>query len=218
VFLAVKGIVGLALAAIVGVTVIQLAPVFSFKLANWKMKLIVSEATANPIETMQNLYAEKSLELETADQNIVDFETSVSNYHDQLDTFKEQYPEDADKYEELATKMLDALKDMKANQTQARKDLRDFAQQIKRAKSIWSMALAAQAVTKLSKSAAEAKAFTKIKEDAAINGVNTQMNRSFASLNLSMERRKDATSSLLPGPAVDGVTPITQKAKARISS
>ena len=41
VFLAVKGIVGLAIAAALGLVITQLAPVFALKLANWRIKLLV---------------------------------------------------------------------------------------------------------------------------------------------------------------------------------
>ena len=191
VFLAVKGIVGLAIAMAVGVSLQQLAPVFGMKIANWKMKLIVSEASANPIETMQNLYLEKSKELSDADQHIVDFETEIGNFDDQMATFQKQYPSEAASYETLSSKMHEALADMKTQQTAARKELKNFDQQITKAKAIYQMSLAAQKVAKLSASA-ESQVYAKIKETVAFDAVRTQLNRSFANLNLAIEKRNDA--------------------------
>jgi septal ring factor EnvC (AmiA/AmiB activator) len=197
IFLAVKGMVGLAIAIAVGLLITQLAPVFSMKLANWRMGLIVAEAEANPIETMQNLYLEKSQELNRADNNIADFETEIRNFDDQLGDFKTQYPAEADSYDALSLKMHQALDEMKREQTQARRELQNFDQQITKAKAIYKMSLAAQKVVKLSKSA-EAQVFAKIKEQVAFDSVRTQLNRSFANLNLALERRND-TRAALPG-------------------
>ncbi len=61
-FLILKGILGLAALAVAGVagfTIIQMWPVFAMKIANWRMKLIVAEAQANPIETMKSVFLEK---------------------------------------------------------------------------------------------------------------------------------------------------------------
>jgi hypothetical protein len=195
VYYAIQGLVGLAIAAAIGLTVIQLAPWFSMKLANWRMKLIVSEATANPIETMRNLYLEKTQELATADENIVDFETEIHNFDDQVGEFKRQYPNEAQTYETLSAKMGEALADMKGQQTEARKALSDFQTKIKKAEAIYKMSLAAQKVTQLSKSA-EAQVFAQIKEQVAFDSVRTQLNKSFASLNLSLEKRSDARAAL----------------------
>jgi hypothetical protein len=208
VFLAVKGIAGLAIAAALGFTIIQLAPVFSLKLANWRMKLLVAEVEKNPIETMKNLYIEKTQELERADQNIVDFETEIGNFDSQLEGFKQQYPAEAASYQALSDKMHSGLADMKAQQTEARKALAAFSQQIKKAEAIYKMALAAQRVTQLSHSA-EAKVFAQIKEQVAFDSVRTQLNRSFASLNLALERRADS-KALLPDPGPTITLPRTQ--------
>lgn len=192
VFLAVKGIVGLALAAAVGLVVTQLAPVFALALANLRMKLIEAAVEANPIETMKNLEIEKTKELEHADQNIVDFETEIGNYDSQLQGFKDQYPSEGATYQALSDKMHEALRQMKAEQSNARKALGEFHLKIQKAEAIYKMSLAAQRVAQLSRTA-EARVFAQIKEQVAFDTVRSQLNRSFASLNLALERRTDAT-------------------------
>ncbi|OGM95256.1 hypothetical protein A2524_04405 [Candidatus Wolfebacteria bacterium RIFOXYD12_FULL_48_21] len=196
VFMAIKGMIGLALAGAIGFALIQLAPTFSFKVANWRMKLLVSEVEANPIETMQNLLIEKQSELERASQKIVDFDTEVRNFDDQITTFQSQYPAEAANYVQLSEKMHTALEDMVTERNVAEHQLKDFGQQIKKAQAIYSMSMAAQKVTQLSKTA-EAQVYADIKQQVAFDTVRTQLNRSFASLSQAVERRK-ATRAELP--------------------
>lgn len=197
VFLAVKGLLGLALAAGIGFTIIQLAPVFSAKIANLSMKLLVAEAAANPIETMRNLYVEKSEDLERASRDIEVFETEIRNFDDQVGTFKREYPDEAAKYDELSEQMHVALTDMKRELTEARKELQAFSQQIKKGEAIYRMALAANKVSRLSRSA-EAKIYAQIKEQVALDSVRTQLNRAFSGLNAALERRAAAGALEMP--------------------
>ena len=209
VFLAVKGIVGLAIAAALGFTLVQLAPLFALKVANWRMKALVAEVEKNPIETMRNLYVEKADELASADRNIEDFETEIRNFDDQVETFKAQYPSEAANYEELSRKMREALADMKREQTAARRELAHFEQQIRKAEAIYKMSTAAAKVVKLSRSA-EAQVFARIREQVAFDAVRTQLNRAFSSLNNALERRSDARAALpeaKPATVIDAATP-----------
>jgi hypothetical protein len=212
IFLAIKGIIGLAIAGGLGLVIVQLAPVFSLKLANRKIKLLVDEVEANPIETMQNLFLEKSKELAQADQDITEFETEVRNFDDQVDMFRSAYPEDAKSYEELSCRMHESLKDMKSEQSSARKGLQKFEEKIKRAQAILKMALAAQKVVQLSKTS-EAKVFAQIKEQVAFDTVRTELNRTFASLNTALERRADTRT--LPAPVAETAKIIPMKEAVR---
>ena len=75
-------------------------------------------------------------------------------------------------------------------QAQARRDLYEFEQAIKKAKMLYKMALAAQRVTALSKSAEE-RVLENIKTEIAFDSVRSNLNRSFARLNTAMARRKE---------------------------
>ena len=202
IFIAVKGMIGLALAAAVGLIITQLAPVFSLVLANLRMKLLIGEVQENPIETLLNLKAEKNAELEAADQKIVDFETEIGNFDDQLQDFSSQYPKEAPTYKTLSERMHVALTGMKQEQSNARRDLQELDRKIAKAQAIYKMSLAAERVTKLS-SSAQARVFAQIKEQVAFDAVRTELNRSFASLNLAIERRADASKLDLPSPTGD---------------
>lgn len=216
VFLAVKGIVGLAIAVFTGAVVINVAPAAGNMLANWKLKLIKDEANRNPIETMENLFIEKQKELNQADTNITEFDTEVRNYDDQLSDFKKQYPEEANTYQEISNKMHQAYENMVSQQSEARQALVDFQQKITRAKAIYKMALAADHVTTLSKSA-EQQAFSEIREKVAFDTVRSSLNRSFANLNMAVQKRSDVKGSL-PAPSNETTIEVIPKLSEKVRS
>ena len=197
VFFAVKGLIGLALAAATALVIIQFARPFANLVAAWRMKAIVAVAEANPIETMRDLFMEKSKALEQADVDIQAFDTEIRNFADQVVDFKAQYPEEAEKYDELLERMREALKAMKAEQKLARAELEKFRQSIKKAEAIYKMALAAARVTKLS-GRAEAQVFAQIRQEVAIDSVRTQLNRAFSGLDTALERRASVQQALPP--------------------
>jgi hypothetical protein len=55
----VKGLVGLVLAALIGLAAINFAPVIAMKFANQGLRMVMSEAGKNPIETLYNELAER---------------------------------------------------------------------------------------------------------------------------------------------------------------
>lgn len=219
VFFAVKGIVGLVLAFVVGQAVIHLAPVFSLKLANLRIKLLTKEVEGNPIETLINLRIEKEKELAHADQQIVEFETEVLNYDDETKVFKKKYPDEAAAYELISEKMHTALKDMETNQDEAKQGLENLKATIDKAQAIYKMSLAAQKVAALSKTA-EDQVFADIKQKVAFDTVRSQLNRSFASLNQAVGRRREIQSSvtLLPGQAEEPAGKIIDLPRKEASS
>src|ERR1700722_18701172 len=54
---AIGGLVGLIVASAIAIAGINLAPVFSRKMAIYKMKALMDDARKHPIETMQIIYA-----------------------------------------------------------------------------------------------------------------------------------------------------------------
>lgn len=215
IFLALKGVLGLlalAVAGGAGLTMMRLAPWFSLKISNLGMKLFIREVQKNPIESMTNLYVEKTGEADEADKQIVEFETEIRDYDGQVKTFKRQYPEEASTFEDIQQKMHDALEQMKEEQTNARNGLQDLSQRIDKAKAIYKMSLAAQRVASLSRSA-EQKVFQEIKEKVAFAAVESQLNRSFAALNMAVSRRKQIQSSSPSMSKMEEISPVNHAEK-----
>jgi hypothetical protein len=196
----VLGLVAIILGLAIGLAAIAFAPVFSMKLANTRIKAIMAEAEKNPIETMIAIDIARTQELAEKDQHLEDWDTELSNFDDEVIVMKKEYPEEAGKYEQISTQMHDALEEALKEQGQARKDLYEFEQAIKKAKMLYKMALAAQRVTAFSKSAEE-KVMENIKTQIAFDSVRSNLNRSFARLNTAMARRQERPA-LVPTAAV----------------
>lgn len=197
IFLALKaalGLLALGVAAAVGLVMLRLAPAFGQFTTNLGLKLFKLEVGRNPIESMESLYMEKMQEADNADCEVVEFDTEIRNYDGQRKTFEKQYPEEASTFAEISVQMHEALTTMKEEQVKARAGLVDLQQRIYKAKAIYAMSLAAQRVAQLSKTA-EKKVFQEIKEKVAFDTVQTQLNKSFASLNMAVARRKTINTS-----------------------
>ena len=211
------GVLAIAAAGVVAFTAIQLAPWYGDKVANWRMKLITAEAEANPIETMQNIDIQRTKELNDKDQYLEDWETEISNFDDELVSIKKEYPEEAPRYELMSQAMHTDLTEARSEQEGARKDLLEFEKAIKKAKSLYKIALAAQKVESFNVRD-EAKVLQDIKTQVAFDSVRSNLNRSFARMNTAMAKRSlNAANPTLPPsalPARLGEKSLSQKAGA----
>jgi hypothetical protein len=186
----VLGLLAVILGGGIGLAAIAFAPVFSMKLANARIKAIMAEADKNPIETMIAVDIARTQELAEKDQHLEDWDTELSNFYDEVIAMKKEYPEEACKYQRISAQMHDAIAEARKEQTQARRDLYEFEQAIRKAKILYKMGLAAQRVTAFSKSAEE-KVLENIKTEIAFDSVRSNLNRSFARLNTAMARRQE---------------------------
>ena len=186
----VLGLLGVILGAAIGLAAIAFAPIFSMKLANARIKAIMTEADKNPIQTMIGIHIARTRELAEKDQHLEDWDTELSNFDDEVIAMKKEYPEEAGKYERISAQMHDAIAEARKEQAQAGRDLYEFEQAIRKAKLLYKMALAAQRVTAFSKSAEE-KVLENIKTEIAFDSVRSNLNRSFARLNTAMARRQE---------------------------
>lgn len=223
IFIALKGALGLlalAVAGAVGYTMIELAPVFAMKVANWRIKQIVDEAGKNPIETLQNVYIERTDEYNEKTQELEDWDTEIRNFDSQAETFKRDYPEDTlqnKQYDEISQAMHEGLKDARIDHADTEKSLEGLAVAIKKGQAIYKMALATQKVTKFS-SDAQAKVFQDIKTQVAFDSIRSNLNRSFARLNTAMAKRQaqPALSEGRPVQVID-VTPVPERERVPVS-
>lgn len=214
IFLAVKGLVGLGLAALTGFLILRLSPVVSMKVSNLVVKMIVHEAEKNPIETMENLLIEKTEELQTRDQQIVAFETSVRDYDGKAAQFKKDYPDEAASFQEISAKMHEGLGQRKRRQKEAREELAELERRIEKGKALYKMSMAALEVTAMSKTA-EAEVYQKIKENVALDAIASSLNRAFANLSMAIDQDSDviAPSERVAIEEVESVA-ITSKRKS----
>lgn len=184
------GAAAIAVAGVVGYTCIELAPVFSMKIANIRMKAIMNEAEKNPIETMQNVFAEQSQIIRDKDNSIMEFEGSLADYHDKVIAISKKYPEEGQRYQEIYGKMQNALKSMKNKQSIAKAAQREYRDQIDKAKMLYDMALTTAKVTALSQSAQD-EVFMDIKKQVSFDSVNHKFNTAVAALSMEVDSKPD---------------------------
>ena len=221
IFLAVKGVVGLAVAWLLaeasrhtaeglGTVAVQFAPVVSMKVANWKLKMIKAEAERNPIETMQIILVEKSEAIQQGDEKIVQFAARLAEYNDKLEGFKERFPQKAARFEEIAVTMRKGLDRMKRKQAVAKEKQALYKAKIEEAEAIYEMAKSARAVSELSADVEKA-VFQEIRQQVSFDAVNREFNMAVAELSVEVDNDKEFTLDPVTGeaPKMLAAKPIT---------
>jgi hypothetical protein len=185
VFIAIKGLIGLALAAVVGWGIVFFTPVVAAMMANWRLKALKAEAARNPVETLQNDYAKRQTALAEFRQAIVTFSGEVKNFADKLVDFVKQYPAEAAKFKEQLSKMKQLLALRQKKYTQAQESLVAYELEIQKAGAIWEMGCAA---AKMNEAAGmtEDDFLAKIQTETALNSIQTNLNEAFADLEISL--------------------------------
>jgi hypothetical protein len=210
IFFAIKGMLGLAIAAIVGVTLMAFAPWFGMKLANWKLQAIKAEARKNPVETMQNVLLDKVKELQQREAKIKAFATKVKSFKSQLDAFKASMPhkkEAIETFENTYRSMNLLLEDRRARWARFRDRIEAYKQTITEADALWQMS---QAALSLRESAGETEdsIIEDIKVKTSLQSVTDSMNEALVELDQAMMERVDipeAVAELPPPEKVGGI-------------
>lgn len=189
-FIGIAGLVGLVGIWIVSETCICLAPWASMKFANWRIKLIKMEANKNPIETMENIYAENTQKLAQKREDIKTFRAAVQTFAGKLEGYKSEFPQDAMQHQRIYDAMVQLLELRKRAWRQAKANLATYKSVIHRAKAKWAMA---EEAAKLRNSAgADVDEFyNQLKIDTALDSVENAMNLSFADLEDALLDEKD---------------------------
>ncbi len=181
IFLAVKGIVGLIVAAVLGLASVNLAPVLAMKFASWKLKGLKHEARENPIETRQNIALQTRERLRQAAVELTGFTTEVKNFSDEVRALRDQQPEDAADFDEQLRK-LQQLQKLKQDRLKAAHDAADkFEAATERAARKWKVAQSAIRMNKLAGQSQD-DAMNKLLAAESLDSVQTAMNQAFAEM------------------------------------
>lgn len=185
VLVALPGLIGLIATLVIGVTAVNVAPVFSMKIANWRIKAKKAEAFKNPVETLQNEYGRRETALAQFREAINTFSAKVNSFADKVATFKTQYPEEVEKFANQLTKMKQLLDLRKNKYRVAKSKLEEYAGEIQKAGAIWEMGQAAAEMTQAA-GMTEGDWEAKIMVETALNSVTENMNKAFAELETSL--------------------------------
>jgi hypothetical protein len=189
---AIGGIVGLAIAAGISFTAVNMLPWFALKVSNWRLKAIKSEAMKNPVETLQTEYIKKEVALKEFKENIRIFAGQVLGFGDQVKQYVKEGLEDAQVYVEQLGKMKKLLEIRQQRYQEAKQALEEFADTIEKTNRKWKMALAAMAMNEAA-GQMDGDAFDKICIETALESVQTRLNQSFADLEIALLENSEKT-------------------------
>jgi len=206
-YMAITGIVGLAIAAGLVIVGVNVAPVLAIKAANLKHRAIDAErveniekvtgaAAENPIETLMQQSMEKRRASDQFKNSITMFKTEVKNFDDQIANFAKEYPDDVARFQTQQDAMVKLLTFRESRYKQLQLELDNFDQAIKRAQAMWKMSQAAQKMNKLA-GVELGDPFEKIKSDSAINSVMSSMNKAFAEMETALLDNKEVQAATL---------------------
>lgn len=184
IFLVVKGMLGLIVAAVIGLAAVNIAPLVSMKLANWKVKGIVSEAKENPIETMVNLLVEKRKAFELFRDSVETAVTAAKNFEQKCKTFSVQYPNRAAEFNQQLHAMKTLVERKKQALQAAQAMLVDGDHKLTEMRAYWDMSQAAQEANKAA-GMDIGDAYAQLKSDTAVDSVFESLNRAFAELEVA---------------------------------
>lgn len=179
------GALGILTAGIIGVIVINFVPWFASALANWRLKALKYEAAKNPIETLQNDYAQKRQALIEFKQRIESTVGELFKFKGKLEGFKKKFPADAANYDKQYAQAVELLDRRKQRYKEGREKLALYEAEIERASAIWEMALATAEMNKAA-SVDNESIVAKIQRDTALDAVQKALGMAFADLETSL--------------------------------
>lgn len=182
---AIGGIVGLAIAAGISFTAINMLPWVALKVSNWRLKAIKSEAMKNPVETLQTKYVKKEQALKEFKENIRIFAGQVLTFGEQVNQYVKDGLEDYQVYVDQLAKMKKLLENRQQKYLTAKQALAEFADTIEKTNRKWKMALASITMNETA-GQLDGDAFDKICIETALESVQTKLNQSFADLEIAL--------------------------------
>lgn len=207
IFLVVKGLVGLAAAAIVGGAIISFAPVVAVKFANWKLRALKHEARENPIETRQAIALKQREQLELRKQALEQFGAEVRNVESEIRSLRSHGQQaDADEMQRELEKLQELLAHKVAKWKQAKATLEAFEQMTERLGRRWKTVQALLRAKKAGGTEAE-QAMDKLLAEESADAVQTQMNAAFAELDIELADSRPALEHN-PSPTIDVVATV----------
>jgi hypothetical protein len=193
--MSIGGLIGLGVAAAISFVLIQLAPWFALKVANWKYRLIDAEkvshikavtdaAARNPIETMTSMLVERHQAFDRFKKNVVEATTARDTFKEKLSQFTKQYPHRSSEFQVQLKRMADLVERKKAALVNAQQSLEDGQMKLEEMKAYWEMSQVMQAANKAA-GMDTGDAFEKLKADTACDAVFESMNRAFAQMEVA---------------------------------
>lgn len=187
---AIGGLIGLGIAAGIAIAGINLAPYFSQKLANLKMKLIMEEARKHPIETMLVVYTDNMKTIGEADIKIRKLAARLLDFRGKAEEFSKKYPQRAAQNQQMIDSMQKVLDRWKAKQKTAKINAKIYSDKIEEAQAVYAIGKEAAGLQELAGDA-EKEVNQNILKQVSFDEVNHTFNLAIADLSMDIDTDPD---------------------------
>lgn len=184
IFMVIQGIVGLAIAAALGLVIVNAAPIMSMKLANWKIKEIVSEAKQNPIETLENLIIAKEQALKEFVKEVESAVAARNVFETKCNQFVKMYPARAKEFDTQLDAINIAVEQKKKALNMAKESINNAKEKLKECKAYYEMSIAVQNANAAMKMDT-GDIYEQLKADTAIDSVMAHVSKTFGELEVA---------------------------------
>lgn len=188
VYFMLKGLLGLAAAVALGLVMINVAQPLSMRLANWRMNWTRQEVQAHPIDVLEAEEMQRREALAAAYDALAEAKAAHASYADDVVLHARAYPADAEALLRQGEQSRSLVLQLEAGLSQVETDLEAFRLQVARARSSWNLSLSQQRLAKAA-GQVQGNAFDRWKTDTALEATRTAMHRSFAHLDMVLQRR-----------------------------
>lgn len=187
----IEATVAIAVAAGVVGVVWMATPAVADYLGNMRIAAIKAIAAANPIETMQSIYADKMDEYNKQEAAIDEVDKQYMNVAGRVDAITKKYGvERAETFIKVRDKIKQALDQMNAESKMASKALVIYKSKIDEANDFWETQKAINKALDVSEKA-RGDVFRQIREQVSFETTNDQLNLAFARLDGAVRRREN---------------------------
>ena len=214
------GLAGLSVLLLTGLAAVNLGlPYLAINVANWRLKIIKSAAAANPIETLENQYAQRQEALLKIRDNIKEFYSVIQELWTQIQDHNQKFPNSPSQFLEKYNKMKALLELRSAKYKKAQANLVAFNELIEEKRSDWKIAQSAAKASKLANVGEDFQ--SKLMQDTALTTIQDGLNFAFSELEVSLLDEQPAaqvtTNSVTTTKVIDAQV-LSKKAIANTSS
>lgn len=182
-FLASLGLIGIGVAALIGIAGAKFLPWLMMKIENKVLNLQMDEAAENPIETRANIAMRRREEIERAALVDAEIEAKIKGVDRDIREYKAQYPnDDVSEFEAAMVEMKRLHDEMGQNIEEAARNLQQYEAQTKMLSAKLRMALGVQDLAQAMNPNSVRKAYDKLFSETATRAVDEKFDTSMASL------------------------------------
>jgi hypothetical protein len=192
IFMTIKGLIGLAIAAVVSIAIVAMAPFVVQFFGNLRIKAMKGEAARNPIPDLTQLYEKSVNALKQFAEQLKIFKGEVDFFETKVKEAKKLYPEESAVFEEQLGAMRELERYREHKFQEARADVEEMRKELEKAEVIWNLGMAAERMNKAAGDI-EGETIDKIRRNTALESVQKKLIHSMNEIEVAMLEEKNKT-------------------------